>query len=62
MWTILYGPTKASEMALGTEKRKKAEFEKSLDYLQDQSPYMVSLFEAGEAVTNPWGRTKLGGV
>ena len=47
LWTVLYGPVKASEMAIGSPKRQRKEYERTLEYIQEQSAY---------------GRTKFGGV
>ena len=62
MWTVLYGPRRASEMAIGSEKRKQKEYERTLDFIQEESPYLVGMFEAGQAIVNPYGKEKFGGV
>ena len=62
MWTILYGPREASKMAIGSPEWKQKEYLETLDYLQDESPYLVGMLHDGRAVVNPWGTEKFGGV
>ena len=62
MWTLLYGPRNAARRAaIGSDERKKKETAKTLEMLQEASPYVPTMLSVGEAIVNPWGKERFGG-